>query len=149
MKKRILSIVLGLLTGFLAITAGESFSSKVFPLPEGLNMHDKAQMITAVNNMPLNAFLLLLSIYAIAALSAGVVSTMVAQTTGSKIKNPDIEPTADNDKTWRPAMICCLVLTLAGIIEASSLAMPTWFILANVIVYVPSGYLGYLVVRRR
>ncbi|PQJ10043.1 hypothetical protein CJD36_015200 [Flavipsychrobacter stenotrophus] len=149
MKKRILSIVTGLITGFLIISAGESFSGTLYPLPEGTDVNNKAQMILALAKMPMQAYLLLLSIYALAAMAVGIVTTLIAESGSTKIKNPTLTTEAISNKTWRPAVICGLVFTLGGVINATSLSHPTWFVIANAFAYVPTAYAGYLMAKKK
>ncbi len=149
MKKRILSIVAGLVTGFLIISAGEQFSGSLFPLPDGVDVNNQAQMILALTKMPLQAYLFLLSIYGLASMAVGVVTTLIAESGSRKIKNPTLSTEGIANKSWRPAVICGLVFTLGGVINATSLSHPMWFLLGNVLVYVPMAYTGYLMARKK
>ncbi len=149
MKPRILSIITGLLTGFLLISSGEYLTGKLFPLPKGINFSNKAELIAAANKMPATAFLLLLAIYGFASFAVGLTTTLVLKR--ASVANNDME--SRNEKalstSWRPAIICSLVFTLGGIINATALNHPLWFVLANVPVYVLPSYLGYILMNRK
>jgi uncharacterized membrane-anchored protein YitT (DUF2179 family) len=48
-----------------------------------------------------------------------------------------------------PAVVVGVVLTLSAIFNVIVLPHPLWFSVANLMVYVPFAYFGYLVIRKK
>ena len=81
-----------------------------------------------MKQMPDMAFKLLLLNYIFASFTAGIIATLVAKRT--KII---------------PALVVGIVLTLSAVYNLIMLAHPLWFTLANLMVYMPFTYFGYIV----
>jgi hypothetical protein len=48
----------------------------------------------------------------------------------------------------QPAIIVGIVLLLSGLFNLLYLPHPLWFVVLNLILYVPAAYLGYLLVKK-
>lgn len=144
--KRLRPVVAGLVVGVAITAAGEYFSQSVYPLPAGVDIHDKAQMVAAMETMPPDAFYLLLAIYAIGALAAGIVATIMSRRTYLPFKSQTaIDAALRTPASARPAIICGVVLTIAGLANSISLPHPMWFVVANAIIYIPAAYIGFMI----
>lgn len=130
--KYILPVVVGCIVGITLITMGEMALHHVYSLPAGIDMKNKEVLAAAIRQMPTSAFIALLANYAFASFGGGLVATLIAGRTSP-----------------RAAIIVGLVLTIAGMINAFTVPNPIWFTIANVLVYIPFAYLGFLIVRQK
>ncbi len=128
--KYILPVVVGIILGAILINQGENLVIKFYPLPPGINQHDKEAIAIALKQMPLSAFLFLLVNYALCSLIAGVISTLIAKRT-----------------TLIPAIVVGIFLTAGGLFNVISIKHPMWFSILNLFIYLPFTYLGYMAVR--
>lgn len=130
--KLILPVVIGAVLGMLLTGGGEVLIHYLFPLPPGTDINNPASLEAAMKSFPNSAFVCLLMNYTVASLVAGMVATLMAKR-----------------ETAVPALVIGIVLTLAGLFNVMTIWHPTWFRIANLLVYIPFAYLGYAVVRRK
>lgn len=90
--------------------------------------------VHALHAMPFSAALLTLLLvnYMVCSFLGGILSTLVAGRISAI-----------------PAIVIGIVLTLAGLYNVINLPQPLWFFVANLLVYLPFSYAGYLVVRKK
>jgi len=129
--KYVLPVVVGAMSGMVLISFGEMAIHNIYPLPPGTDLYDADSLAKGMKAMPANAFVLLLVNYVICSFFAGLIATLVAGRTEA-----------------RPAIVVCIVLTLAGIYNAVNLPHPSWFY-SCILLYLPFAYLGYLAVRKK
>jgi len=129
-SKYVLPVVAGIMAGAMLINQGENLVIRFYPLPTGINQHDKDAIANALKQMPLSAFLFLLVNYAICSMVAGIITTLLAKRT-----------------TLTPALIVGIALTLGGLFNVISIKHPMWFSILNLFIYLPFVYFGYLSVR--
>jgi hypothetical protein len=125
MKTRILSVVSGAVTALLIIAGIEQLTPFFFNLPRHIDINDKQAVADMVASMPLNAFLLILGGYILAAFTGGLIAGLIA--TENKIAS---------------AMRVGLVLILGAIMNFVSIPHPRWFIIGSLAVYIPMSYVG-------
>jgi MFS family permease len=130
--KYILPVVAGSIAAMVLIKVGEMGLYNVYPLPNGINVHDKESLMQAIRQMPTSAFLMLIAVYVVASFIGGLVATLVG-----------------NRVAARPAIAVGVVLTIAGMVNAVMVPNPIWFTIANLLIYLPSAYMGYLAIRRK
>lgn len=130
--KYILPVVAGCIVGITLITFGEMGLQHVYSLPAGIDPHNKEALGAAIKAMPIGAFMALLANYAFASFGGGLVASLVTGRTSP-----------------RAAIVVGIVLTAAGMINVFTIPQPVWFVIANLLVYIPFAYLGFLVVRRK
>ncbi len=124
---RIGATVGGLLAGGCVVALVEWISSRMHPMPTGLNMDDVEGIKTWVAGLPTSAFLMLL-----AAWGAGCcVGTFVARYI------------APGRSAW-PAMIVCLLLTLATIGNLIVLPHPWWLWPTGITACLMFGLAGFV-----
>jgi len=128
----ILPVIIGAVVGILVISAGEMYLHHLFPLPPGTDENDAHSLSIAIKQMPAKAFELMLVNYMLSSFLAGFFATLVAKRT-----------------QMIPAVVVGVVLTLSAIFDLIMLPHPLWFSVANLVVYVPFAYFGYLVIRKK
>ena len=132
MLKNFLSVLAGVVSGMALIMIFEPLEMRFYPLPPGTDIYNPEALKQAMSHMPTGAFLFLLGSYGLASLAGGMVATLLS---GRK-KNA-------------PALITGSVLTFGGIMNLCMLPHPIWFMIVNVLEFIPLAYLGYLVAQNR
>lgn len=123
MLRMIGAVIAGLLTGGILIAAVEGISSTVYPLPEGLDMADRAALANYTMNMPMGAYLFVLAGWILGAFGGGAVAVIIS-------------------KHSRTAIIVGAILTLGGLANMYMIPHPTWFWIVGVLVFIPSAVAG-------
>jgi len=129
--KNTLAVVAGCITAMILISVSEALMTHAYPFPPGTNINNRESLRQAMHNMPQGSYNMLLIGYAVGAFAAGIVATLISKRTQ---KNP--------------AIVCGIILTILGIVNAVQFQHPTWFCTANIISLL-CAYIGYLVARRK
>lgn len=137
--KKILPVLIGILSGVLLVRFGEAIIEFVYPMPENLDINNEAQLADYIKDMPAGAYIMLLANYALSAFAAGLIATAIAKKNNRGLRHT----------TLRPAIICGGILTIAGFVNAVTLPHPWWYAAMCLMVCIPSSYLGFLMLRRR
>lgn len=125
MWKNILSVVVGLIAGFLIFYALEALSNKMYPLPPFFDLK-KADWETAkffVDMIPVGAFLIVLLAYVFGSVMGGFLSFLISE----KIQQPLIVGSA---------------FMIGGIVNLFMLPQPLWFAIISVMVFLPFALVG-------
>ena len=130
MMRRILAVLAGLAAALVCTMLLEGIQHAIFPIAEGVDYHDAAGMQRFVDSMPAFAFVGLLIVYAVAAFVGGYLATRIAQT-GKPVE----------------AVLVGALFMIGGLINLTEIRHPTWFVILNLISYVPMAYLGYRTAR--
>lgn len=125
MGKSILSIVLGLLIGFVVIALIEASNVLLFPPPAGLDLNDPATLQAYAAQIPTGAKIIVLLAWAVGTFAAGATAAKVA------VKS----------KTTH-ALIVGALFMMAGIYNMLTIPSPTWFWIIGILIYLPAAYLG-------
>ncbi len=128
----ILPVVIGSVTGIIAISSGEIYLHHLFPYTPGTNENEAHSLALAIKQMPAKAFQLLLVNYMLGSFLAGFIATLLARRINVI-----------------PAIVVGVVLTLSAIFNIITLPHPLWFSVANLMVYLPFSYFGYLVIKKK
>lgn len=131
MGRNILAVVAGLITGMILIAAIEYVGHQIYPLPEGLDMHDPDAIRAYLETAPTGSLWMVILAYAIGAFDAGLVSSVIAR-----------------QDSRRVALICGLFLLAFGLINLFLIPHPAWFWVLSLAVFLPSAYLGSLLGNR-
>lgn len=130
--KRAAAIILGALVGVAIVTLTDVLSGKLFPPPPGTDFKNPASLKAMIDQMPLAAFVLLLVGYTIASFVGGAVACLISGRT-----------------QLRPSMIVGGVLMVGGLMNATMVPHPLWFVAANFVIYLPAAWLGYTVCKTK
>ena len=131
-RKNSTSVIVGLLSAMIILMLMESFSAKLFPMPEGINLKDPKAMIEAMNNMPMSAKLFQLFNYLLAAFVGGLVSTKISE-----------------GVTKYPQLIVAGIFAFLTLVNTLAIGEQAWFSITSVLIPFPSAYLGYLLMKKK
>ena len=130
--KNALAVVAGLLAAFVVFTAIEGLSSIIHPPPPGLNMKNPEMMKEYIATLPLSAKIMVLAAYVIGSLVAGVVVAKVSKSSDKKLP-----------------IITGSILTVAAIANLFMIPAPIWFVVINLLIYIPFVLLGHSKIIKR
>jgi hypothetical protein len=136
MARRVLSVFAGLMVGFLCVALIEAVSSRLYPLPAGVDVSDIEAFRAHVQTLPIMAFVLVLVAHVVGSFAAGFTCVSVSR------------------QMWKTGPIIIGVLLLsAGVTNLVMIPHPVWFALVDILVFIPAALLGGLtasnVVQRR
>jgi hypothetical protein len=127
MIRKIMAVVIGIVAGGAFNMAIVTASHAVYPLPEGIDPNDFAafKAHVAAHGMPTGALIMVLVAHAGGSLVSGFVCGLIAM------------------RSWYVAAIGLGILwTCGGIAMLMMLPAPTWFAVADVVLYIPAALLG-------
>jgi hypothetical membrane protein len=125
MVKNVLSVIAGVIAGFILILIFETIGHLIAPLPEGIDISDIESIKENLDKIPVLNMVLVLVAYAIGAFGAGFVAVKIAKT--QKISM---------------ALITGLILMLFGIFNLMTIPHPVWFIIVNLFLFLPMAWAG-------
>lgn len=127
MIRKIVAFVLGLIAGGVFNMALVTVSHAVYPLPEGIEPNDFEAFRAHVeaHGMPTGALMIVLLAHAGGSFVSGLVCGLIAM------------------RSWYvAAAVLGIIWTCGGIAMLMMLPAPTWFAVADVLLYVPGALLG-------
>lgn len=125
MLKSSLAVVAGIIGGSAVIWLLEMLGHVIFPTPEGLDLTNPEAIRQHMYSIPLGSFIVVLIAYAAGSFTGGWIAVAI----GEKV---------------RDAVIVGIVLLTFGIINLVMIPHPTWFMVVDVLLYVPFAYVGGL-----
>jgi hypothetical membrane protein len=125
MVKNVLSVIAGVIAGFILILVFETIGHLIAPLPEGIDISDIESIKENLDKIPVLNMVLVLVAYAIGAFGAGFVTIKIAKT--QKINM---------------ALITGLILMLFGIFNLITIPHPVWFTIVNLFLFLPMAWAG-------
>ena len=132
MVKRVLSVVVALVVAFAIIMAFEAADGALFKTPE-IDPRNPKTVSDMMASMPLAAFLWLLLGYSISALAGGVVATLLS-----------------GRANVQAALTVAGALTVGAIMNLISIpGHPVWFVVVNVLIFVPFAWVGFLLAKKK
>ena len=132
LTKYVLPVVVGAMIGMILTILGRNMVFSVYPLLPGTDKYDADSMARSMKLFPQKGYMLLLVNTFVCSYLAGLIATLVA-----------------GRMSMRPPLVVGFVLMLAGVYDLAYLGEPMWFAAANLVIYMPLAYLGYLTVRKK
>ncbi len=129
MKNRILSVIVGVLVGWLIVGLGDLINASVFPVPADLDYKAKDELKMFIDSLPILALLSMLIVFAVSAFVGGLVSGVITKTNWQRV-----------------ALTTGTILMLANIANMLIIPHPLWFNLVSIILYLPLSFLGSKIV---
>lgn len=123
--RSLLAIVLGVLAGFLVVMLVELLSMSLFPVPGGVNPSDPDGFRDLFARLPAGAVVLVLVAHALGAFAGGWTSAWRAP--------------------MRPilhGLVVAGIVMAAGIVNLRMIPHPAWFVVTDLALYLPFGFLG-------
>jgi hypothetical protein len=127
MIRKILAVVVGIIAGSAFNMGLVTFSQAMYPLPEGLDPNDFEALKAYVeaNGVPTGALMIVLAAHAGGSFVSGLVCGIIAR------------------RSWYwAAVILGILWTCGGVAMLIMLPAPTWFAVADVLLYLPSALVG-------
>ena len=124
MRKRFLSVMAGVIAGFITVSIGDGITQYLYPA-NGLNYADKEALKDFISQLPNACFAMMLSFWCLSSFIGGLVAGRV------------------DPKTWLHSSILTGLILLAA--SVGNLVMipyhPNWMMVACIILYLPLAYL--------
>jgi hypothetical protein len=123
--RNIVAVLVGLVAATLVVMMADQMSHIIHPPPSHLNFNDKEAFEKYMQNVPVQAFMVMMAGWILSSFAGGLVTTLI-QT---------------EKKIW-------LALITGGILMAGALANqfmiphPGWMMVCTLVFYIPSAYLG-------
>ena len=124
MTRKILSVIAGLVTGFILIMLVETISHKIYPPPK-VDFSNSEILKKLMHEAPVGALLLIVAAWAVGSFGGGMVATLVSK---------ELKPVY--------ALIVGALLTLAGLGNLLMLPHPAWM-WVGLTVFIPFAFIGY------
>ena len=132
MLRKILAIVLGVVAGGIVVGVTEAIGHMIYPVPAGLDPTKPELIAEYIRTAPMGALVAVLVSWALGALVAGIVATLIARVADAKF-----------------ALIAGGVLLVFSLINMFVIPHPGWFRIAGILLFLPMAALGYLLVKPR
>ena len=123
MLKNIFIVIGSVIIGAVIIFLVEALGHMIYPPPEGIDFNDSEAMKSVVSNLPVGALLFVVIAYALGSFGGGFASVLI-----SKQQNTTLP------------IIIGIILMIFGIINLFLIPHPVWFMIANLLVYIPFAY---------
>lgn len=130
MIKRILSIVLGLVTAVVVIMLVEGIGHKMFPVSP-IDMNNPEALKTFMENLPTGAIAMVLVAWAIGSFAGGVIASLI-----------------DKVNAFRNSVVIGVVILILSIINLITIPSPIWMWAGAIILIIPSAIAGNKLVVR-
>jgi hypothetical protein len=128
--KIVIAVISAIVIAILLITCFEYLGTTFYPFPKDFDYHNKLLMQEYMSVMPLYIFIFLLFGYAVSSYVGGIVLKIIAPE--SKRKSP---------------IIAGCMLTVAAAINLYNLPHPLWFMIVNILIYIPFFVAGHSTVQ--
>jgi len=128
MVRKIISLVLGLVSAVIIFIISEKLNAVMYPFPKSLNFTDTQVVKEYFNNQPFAFWLIVLIGWSIGSFICGLIIKVISKS---------------NNKIL--AYIAGGILTLSGVVNIFSLPHPTWFIIVGLLIFIPGVLAGHSV----
>lgn len=126
MGRQIISVVVGVIAGMVAMMIVNYISVAMYPMPQALDTSNPELMAEYIAGLPMLAKLIVLVSWIVSAFVAGFVAAKIA---------PD-------DKARTMAIIVGALLMLGGIANAFMIPHPMWMLIIGLLQYIPVAHIG-------
>lgn len=126
MGRNILAVLVGLVAAMATFFLAEQIGHSIFPMPTGLNMEDKAALKTFMESLPIGAYLLVFGGWLFGSLEAGFIAQKISQQQNNLLP-----------------IIIGSILTASGALNFYLIPHPMWFVIAGLVVFIPSVVVGW------
>lgn len=131
MKNRIISVVAGIIVGWIIVGLGDMITHQMYPAPPDMDYTNKESLKAFINSLPTSAFIAMIGVWAISAFMGGLVTGKLAK------------------ENWkRQCLITGIILLLANVANMLTIPHPIWVNVLTAIMYVPLAYLGGKIIQK-
>ena len=132
MARNIVAIIVGLTVSFAIYFTILSANNNLHPLPPGLDQTDAEAMNEHMKTLPAMAFIIELIAHLLGVIGGSWIASILAQSHERKI-----------------SIGIGLFLLSMGAINIITGTRPTWFMIADFLIYIPGAMLGYTLYKMR
>ena len=123
--KNIFAVIAGLIASIIIFSLFEYLSTMFYPFPKDLDVTNMTGMKDYISTLPSAALWIILGGYAIGSFVAGLIIGSISKSPLNKLP-----------------FIAGGILTIAAIINLISIPHPVWFMIVNVLLYIPLVIFG-------
>ena len=123
--KNTLAVIAGLIVAIIIFSLFEYISTIIYPFPKDIDISNETAMKEYVSTLPSPVLLIILAGYAIGSFVAGLVIGSVSKSSEKKLP-----------------FIAGSILTIAAIINLATIPHPIWFMIINLLLYIPLTITG-------
>ncbi len=124
-NKNILVSIAAIFVGGLCVGLGHTIQFQLIPLPEGMDFNSEESVLAHVHEITAGGWALTLLAHALGPLVSGFLAAKFAATQHRRVVH-----------------IIGIVWTIVGIMNLFNMPHPTWFMIADVCMYLPMAILG-------
>ncbi len=128
MARNIIAVITGLFVAFLATYFVYNINSSLFPISEDINPSDMDAMKEYMSSLPIGAFIIVIIAHIIGSFSGALTASKIALNHQKKL-----------------ALFIGAFMLVMGIIRVILTPHPIWFMIIDIMVYLPSAYWGFRV----
>ena len=128
MARNAMGLIVGIVAAFIVTYFIQSINIKLFPFPEGLEITDMEGMRAHAETLPPTAHIVVLISHLLGTAVGAFVAVKVAATNHRQVA----------------IAIACFIMVM-GIVNIVRLPHPWWFVVIDLLIYLPSGLLGYFI----
>ena len=126
MARNFVAVIIGLTVAGAIVWTIEMANYNMHPLPDGLDVTDKEAMTEYIKTLPAMAYVMVLLAHILGSIGGAWVASIVADSHERKI-----------------AIGIGTFLLVMGAITLFTIYHPTWFMIADILVYIPCALLGH------
>ncbi len=126
MARQVIAVIIGLTAAFAINWTIMMTNYNLHPLPPGIDLMDMEAMTEHMKTLPALAFIVVLIGHLLGAFAAGWIASILADRFERKI-----------------AIGLGIFFTVMGIFNLVRIPHPTWFMILDILGYVPAALLGY------
>ena len=123
--KNIFAVIAGLVVAVIVFSLFEFLSTLLSPLPTEIDLSDKVAMKEYITSLPISAMIIILAGYAFGSFLTGLVIGNISKSPFKKLP-----------------LIAGTILTIAAIINLFMIPGPIWFMIINILLYIPLTIAG-------
>lgn len=131
MVRNSIGLITGLVVAFIAIFFVQMINYRLFPLPPEIDPADREAMKAYAVSLPSLAFIVVIVAHALGSFAGSWTACKIADHTKNKL-----------------ALAMGGFLMLLGLYNILSFQHPLWFIIIDLLVFVPFAWMGYLLADR-
>jgi hypothetical protein len=124
MAKRVTSIVLGLMTGFLVVFIVDMLTGKVFNIPN-VDPKNTEAIKALMSTIPVGALIMMLAGWLLSSFLGGMVAAKI-----------------DRENWMRNSLVVGVILMIGALMNFYYLPHPVWMVIVAVAGYIPAAYAG-------
>jgi hypothetical protein len=131
MARNVIALITGMVLSIMAIFSIQMVNYQLFPLPSDLDPNDMASMTKHAATLPALAHWIVIISHIVGCIVGGYIISKIADHSLDKL-----------------SLGFGFFLMILGFVNIIRMPHPLWFSILDMLVYLPSAYLGYLIARK-